>query len=742
MGWNDDEQLVIILKNALIFSYDLFGEQKLKLDLSEDFKKETILDAKVFGSGYVLYSNKKSFYCVIECELYNVTPRTSIDKPLSWVVVEPDPGNDYSLRLIVSESSALSVFGLSKPNPSVPRKEGYRLLALSPSKKYLAAYSEAHVIWIFDSEFSKELVSFTTNAKYYPDEFLWCGEVGVVCNWRINNVLLLVGMTGDYVKYQDNQPSYLFPECDGLRIYTIDSCEFMFPVPISILKVFHKHIERNPGATLFSAAQLFKKEKVCVEDTMQELKKGPLLQAIEIIMDAAANEWDVSLQKELLKAVTFGINYLDKATASIERLRETTKSLRVLNAMRKFGIPLSNIQYKILTPQVLIDRLIYRSQYVLAHEICQYLGLRTDKVLLRWAKKRVSTFCVGESDEDIAKSIKNRLKNAEGVSFASISLEAYRIGREDLAVMLLDAEPNADDQIPLLVHMRKYEMAIEKAIQSGDTNLIFMALSVFRYDTEQGMGNTMDFENLLRRLRPARAIWTQYCKATNLETLIKMYGKEKLPIEVARFQLYQGYYEDNPEETQTRLRLIADMLKKSSSNRVEARLTEDELALYKVQLELEESLGVKFVGSSLTNTLYRAILMGASKRAKKIRADFKVPNKRWWWIKVRALAETGRWEALRSFSNPNKHPSPIGYKPFVEACIQNGNSAEAVYYMQFLPNDEIKVTFYVQLQAWNEALEAAENVELSDNIFHLMKSKVKDPIILKKIESLYQKQRS
>lgn len=41
-----------------------------------------------------------------------------------------------------------------------------------------------------------------------------------------------------------------------------------------------------------------------------------------------------------------------------------------------------------------------------------------------------------------------------------------------------------------------------------------------------------------------------------------------------------------------------------------------------------------------------------------------VPDKRFWYVKVKALAASGQWEALRQFANEKK--SPVGYKPFAQ----------------------------------------------------------------------------
>ncbi|CAK9168384.1 unnamed protein product [Ilex paraguariensis] len=53
------------------------------------------------------------------------------------------------------------------------------------------------------------------------------------------------------------------------------------------------------------------------------------------------------------------------------------KTLRVLNAVRnqEIGIPLSIQQYKLLTPSVLIGRLINAHQHHIALRMSEYLGM-------------------------------------------------------------------------------------------------------------------------------------------------------------------------------------------------------------------------------------------------------------------------------------------------------------------------------------------------------------------------------
>ena len=52
--------------------------------------------------------------------------------------------------------------------------------------------------------------------------------------------------------------------------------------------------------------------------------------------------------------------------------------------------------------------------------------------------------------------------------------------------------------------------------------------------------------------------------------------------------------------------------------------------------------------------------MNNLKVAEQLRKDFKVPDKRFHWIKVRALAESRNWLELERFAKSKK--SPIGYE--------------------------------------------------------------------------------
>jgi len=134
------------------------------------------------------------------------------------------------------------------------------------------------------------------------------------------------------------------------------------------------------------------------------------------------------------------------------------------------------------------------------------------------------------------------------------------------------------------------------------------------------------------------------------------------------------------------------------------KVTEDQIKLLILQKDLESTHGSKFVDLPLSDTLYKLMILGdKDKRASKIRNEFKVPDKRYWWIRVKALAEIRDWEQLEKFAKEKK--SPIGYEPFVDVCIGAKANSEAVKYIPRVATLTARVEYYMRLGMYKEAAE-------------------------------------
>ena len=172
-------------------------------------------------------------------------------------------------------------------------------------------------------------------------------------------------------------------------------------------------------------------------------------------------------------------------------------------------------RYALADPTHLISRLTSRNLHLLALRISTYLRLRPDVVLRHWASAKIaqSKQRAGsddmEEDEEICRVIVEKFEGAlgagggvggeagGGISYSEVARKAWVAGRTRLATkvilfgmrnartqshfasQLLDYEPNAGDQVPLLLSMKEDRLALTKAIDSGDTDLGMSSLLFF-----------------------------------------------------------------------------------------------------------------------------------------------------------------------------------------------------------------------------------------------------------------------
>uniref|UniRef100_A0A663NFC1 Vacuolar protein sorting-associated protein 16 homolog n=1 Tax=Athene cunicularia TaxID=194338 RepID=A0A663NFC1_ATHCN len=105
-----------------------------------------------------------------------------------------------------------------------------------------------------------------------------------------------------------------------------------------------------------------------------------------------------------------------------------------------------------------------------------------------------------------------------------------------------------------------------------------------------------------------------------------------------------------------------------AKNEFAAKATEDQIKLLRLQRHLQEDFDKPYLDLSLHDTVSNLILDGHHKRAEQLYREFKIPDKRYWWLKISALANRGDWEELEKFSKSKK--SPIGY--LVRAFLAGG----------------------------------------------------------------------
>ena len=536
------------------------------------------------------------------------------------------------------------------------------------------------------TDFKQHLSAVGTESKVTPHELAWCGEDALLLYW--DTQLFLVGILDFFVRFRINSGVLLVAEIDSVRIISEHTCELLEAVPDSTVAVF-KEGSSAPGALLFDAAEDYENKQVSADEIMRGLDEDECITGIEQCLDAAMHEYSYKTQKELLQAASFGKLWVQNYDPNA--FVDNCRTLRVLNAARQYdvGIPLTFRQFELLEAEVLIDRLINRHRHLLALRICQYLRHNPERVLVHWACAKIKA-SEEEDDEVLGQIIIDKLLQCPGLSFAKIATTAFHSGRRALATKLLEHEPLATDQVPLLISMKEDELALHKAIESGDTDLVYVALMHL-----QKTRPFNDFFLLIKDKPLARNLYINYCKQRDLAALQKFYYRMTQPFEAANVAVIKAYNSPDWQERLKGLKIALAFYEKS--HQFQKDLTSDQIKLLEEEAKGEAKGQRGLVDLSVSELIERYIAARQMDKALYIKNTFNVPENRMWHLQVRTLAKNKLWNDLYALVQKNKKP-PIGFQPFIEACVEHKVHDEAVTFST--PHHITPVTTSTHILIW------------------------------------------
>lgn len=448
---------------------------------------------------------------------------------------------------------------------------------------------------------------------------------------------------------------HVIPEFDGVRLLTNDTCEFLHKVHGVTEEIFRLG-SGSPASVLLDSVDQLEKKSPKADENIQRIRSS-LPAAVDTCIKAAGHEFDAYWQKRLLKAASFGKSVIELYNS--DEFVEMTEKLRVLTALRDYqiGLPLSYEQYLRLTPEGLIERLISRHEYLLAIRISEYLQIPADRIYVHWASQKVRVSTV--DDEAVCKLIVQRLEGKPGISFEVIAQTAYDEGRSHLATQLLNHEPRAGKQVPLLLNMEEDELALDKAIESGDDDLVNYVLLHLK--------STIPLASFFRMInsRPmASALVETAARDEDTELLKDLYYQDDRPIDGSNALLSEALRESDPQRQTEKLALASRLLSDSKDPTVvlQQKLISEASQLIKAQESLDKDLAdhSEFMGLSLNETIFRLFRAGYGKRAHKLQSEFKMPEKTFWWLRLRALVAKRDWGELEEIGRGKK--SPIGWE--------------------------------------------------------------------------------
>lgn len=590
---------------------------------------------------------------------------------------------------------------------------------MSPRGEFLAFYTDDGKVWVVSGDWSDKLSEYDSRVKTVPKDMQWCGSNAVALAWE--DEVHLVGPRGAVTKFYYDAWIHLLPDVDGLRLLTNDVCEYLQKVPDETVDVFRLGSD-SPAANLLEASSLLEQKSPKADDLIQ-LIRSDLAEAVDTCIKAAAHEFNIHWQKSLLRAASFGKSVLD--LYSSDDFVETCDTLRVLNAVRfyEIGLPISYDQYRRLTPEKLVERLTNRNEYLLALRVASYLHLPTSHIHGHWAqqKVRVST----DTEEQICSLIVKKLHGKPGISFEEIARAAYDEGRVRLATELLNYEPRAGKQVPLLLNMKEDNIALDKAIESGDTDLIFHVLLHLRKKLPLA-----SFFRVINTRPVATALVESSALDQNRELLKDLYYQDDRRLDGSNLLLSEALAQPSLSASLDKLKLASKYIADSrdAPSVFQRQALDDAAKLLRLQEQFEKDLGPRdggitspsssFIGLSAHETIFQLLRLGHNKRALKVQSEFKIPDKTYAWLRLRALVNARHWNELEEIGKQKK--SPIGWEPFFNEVLAAGNTRVASIFVpkctQLTPAERVEMWTKCGLlvKAGEEAMKAKDRALLEE----------------------------
>lgn len=226
--------------------------------------------------------------------------------------------------------------------------------------------------------------------------------------------------------------------------------------------------------------------------------------------------------------------------------------------------------------------------------------------------------------------------------------------------------------------MKEEELALQKAINSEDTDLIYLTL----IHLERSRPDMDTFYKLIHSHPEAVNLLKMYYrnKVTGNDRSILhnllMYSKNYLEAGIAAVT-----HSNAQISVDAKIIFLREAAQLFGMGRGELPtlkgLTEEQIDLIDIQRALEIRIDRAFVGLSVSETMSNLILLSIEPTADsalwerevaKIVKKFRVSEKALWHIRLQCYCRTGSWTQLTRLAAEKK--SPIGYKPFAQACIK------------------------------------------------------------------------
>ncbi|KAF1762449.1 hypothetical protein GCK72_010711 [Caenorhabditis remanei] len=484
-------------------------------------------------------------------------------------------------------------------------------------------------------------------------------------------------------------------EPDGIRLFESTQVEFVEAASREKIAVMNRNPNED-GAHLYKAAQEMSQgtghNSFAASTVIQDMYK-----AIDDCVSTACDTWQPDEQKLLLKAARFGMAYTN-TTPDTTKLMRAIKEIRVLNELRmvRTGIPLTHRQFRTIGETCVINRLIDMGSYSVAIKVAQWLGgencENVDRVLLEWVRRSISK--VSKSNikmdqpalEALDEKISAKLLQFPHVSIADAARRAIDSKLPELARLFIKRETDDENHVAVLLQLNDVSAALQKAASSQRPQLIHQVVRHLMTSESRS-----SYELAISRIPLAQCLYQDLVRQEGETRGVSSRQMLALLEQASDFERQTLFHFDvaeierNPDERLNALRRAKDAAKSMGDKAIEEILN-DVSAFAPLQIQRGQA------DMSVRNTIIG--MADDTAKVAQLKQQARLNDKQVLLWTIEGLAKKGKMEQLFDLAQKR---SPIGYAPFVKACVKYNRMDEVKKYYA-------KVNGYSDLVAANLAM--------------------------------------
>lgn len=687
--FDQDENLVVVMPEAVVninnWSPLEFTRTPLPEDLQDiiwDYKKGLVITRKK-QDVYTHRDNKFELVCKNEGQ-YTLLTKSH------W-----NANNQKAVLLDVNHVFELDIEGriLKK---ALPESQWHKVF-ISP-KGLVCIYSAKFNKFQVYSDPSRVLLEHSLDET--PQDLRWCGDDSIACSF--SDEVRLYGPNNSYVTFwYPNEITALYTESDGLKVFTEEDIKFISRVPEYTSNAFRVGSTES-AAILLDSLELLDTN---ISRAIENLKIIDLEKAVRDCLNSAEEEFDPYFQKKLLNAASFGKASLPYKSFDSNVFVQACDTIRLLNLLRGIGIFLTLPEFKEMTINGLINRLLVRHKHYQAILICKITDNKSllPHIFSSWSITKIHLSPDLEDDE-LLKQIKLRLSEVpiriEG-HLANVAHAAFLEGRFRLARELALLECSLDLKISELLDLDDDSLALSESLKAMCPELTLSLLLNLRSRLTKSQLTKLLIMNMrTEQLYP-------YFQRRDQAFLFDYYRQEDRFTDLAQLLLNQGKQHGSvrsflPQVQELYSKVMNDALIKQDTELIQRQ---EKLWLY--QESLSTKFGHDFIELTLDETLYKLLDLKQERQAQDLVKKFKVSDKKLYHVKCKCLVNKKAFDELYDFAITKK--SPIGYQPFYDYLRRSGYSGEAVNYVSLISGTtyEQKKEMYIQCKGYYEAMQLA-----------------------------------